>query len=424
MEAAQQPEDRTRARTDPVITPRTDREKTPPEPRPSKPPFWSRIPVILVGTLLLGVGAFYAVSHLAYSAAHEETDDAFVEAHVVSIGPKVSGIVSAVHVVDNQMVTNGQLLFEIDPRDYQARLAQKKATAASAEANRKTYIASFELMRNRLETSRASAAETKAEAEASGALATRGALDLQRSEQLRSQNVASAAELDAARATAQNAAASFTAAKAKAAADASRVTEAEAQLEAARNLLATASAQKEQAAAELESAQFDVSYATLAAPSAGRVTRKAVERGSYVQVGQRVCALVPTNVWVIGNFKETQLAKMRVGQPASIHIDAFPSREYRGHVESVQAGSGARFSLLPPENAVGNFVKVVQRVPVKLVFDEPLDTPNAVGPGMSVVPSVQVSGHPMAQTIVILIAVGIALVIGVLWLWLARRKAA
>jgi len=398
------------------------RRNQPPSPPPAKRSFWTRTPVILIGALLLGIGAFFGISHLAYSAAHESTDDAFIEAHVASLAPKVSGIATAVLFTDNQWVTNGELLVEIDPRDYETRAAQKRASVESAEANRKTYLASYELVRTRVETARASAAQTRAEAEAAKATADRAASDFQRAQQLRQQNVASAAEFDVARAAAENARASFVAAQAKAAADQSRVAEAEAQMEAARNLLATASAQKSLAAAELESAQLDVSYTKIFAPSSGRVARRAVEVGTYLQIGQRICALVPSNVWVVANFKETQLARMRVGQPAVLHLDAFPDRAYRGHVESVQAGSGARFSLLPPENAVGNYVKVVQRVPAKIVFDEPLLTPNAVGPGMSVMPTVEVSTHQLSKAVIVLLAAGISIVIAALWWILARRK--
>jgi membrane fusion protein (multidrug efflux system) len=140
----------------------------------------------------------------------------------------------------------------------------------------------------------------------------------------------------------------------------------------------------------MEQAQLDVSYTKVAAPVDGRVTRRIVEKGAYVQTGESLLALVPTNVWVVANFKETQLAHMRPGQPVRIRVDACSKRDFKGKVDSLQAGTGARFSLLPPENAVGNYVKVVQRVPVKIVFDEPLDPQMDIAPGMSVEPEVKV----------------------------------
>ena len=140
----------------------------------------------------------------------------------------------------------------------------------------------------------------------------------------------------------------------------------------------------------VEAARLDLSYTKIAAPGAGRIAHKNVSPGDYVQIGQNLMALVPSTVWVTANFKETQLAHMRAGQPADIAIDAYPSITFHGHVESFQPGSGAAFSLLPPENATGNYVKIVQRVPVKIVFDDALDPNRPLGPGMSVVPTIKV----------------------------------
>ena len=137
-------------------------------------------------------------------------------------------------------------------------------------------------------------------------------------------------------------------------------------------------------------AQLDLSYTKLYAPESGRITRKSVEPGSYVQVGRTLFSIVPDRVWVVANFKETQLRHMRPGQPATVQVDAYPDKLFRGHVDSIQAGSGAAFSLLPPENATGNYVKVVQRVPVKIVIDETADPQHVLGPGMSAVPEVRV----------------------------------
>jgi membrane fusion protein (multidrug efflux system) len=147
-----------------------------------------------------------------------------------------------------------------------------------------------------------------------------------------------------------------------------------------------------------------LSYTKIFAPCDGRVTRKAVETGNYVQVGQQLMSIVPTNVWVVANFKESQLKKMRTNQPVLVEIDALGGKKFRAHADSVQAGSGAAFSLLPPENATGNYVKVVQRVPVKIIFDEALPAGHTIGPGLSVAPDVQVSPFALPEWAVGLLA--------------------
>ena len=166
-------------------------------------------------------------------------------------------------------------------------------------------------------------------------------------------------------------------------------------------------AQFRQAQTNVQSAQLDLSYTKIFAPGDGRVTRKAVEPGDYVQTGQTLLSIVPSEVWVVANFKETQLKHMRPGQPALVEIDAL-GKSLRAHVDSVQAGSGARFSLLPPENATGNYVKVVQRVPVKILFDEPLPADHTIGPGLSVAPSVRVSGFEIPGWAIALLALVLA----------------
>jgi membrane fusion protein (multidrug efflux system) len=175
--------------------------------------------------------------------------------------------------------------------------------------------------------------------------------------------------------------------------------------------------------AAIQQTELNLSYTKIFAPEDGRVTKKAVEPGDYVQVGQNLFALVTPERWTTANFKETQLREMRPGQRAEVTVDAYPDHPLRGHVDSIQAGSGARFSLMPPENATGNYVKVVQRVPVKIVLDEQPDVQRALGPGMSVVPTVTVSDG--AGAIITVISIGIALAIGVIVgaaLWIGRVR--
>jgi membrane fusion protein (multidrug efflux system) len=152
----------------------------------------------------------------------------------------------------------------------------------------------------------------------------------------------------------------------------------------------TAGATVQQAEAKLRQAELNLSYTQVAAPEDGRVTRRVVEQGAYIQPGQALMAIVPRRYWVIANFKEIQLTHMRPGQPVEVGVDAYPGRTFKGHVESIQSGAGARFSLFPPENATGNYIKVVQRVPVKILLDDLPGNDLALGPGMSVVPTVRV----------------------------------
>ena len=214
---------------------------------------------------------------------------------------------------------------------------------------------------------------------------------------------------DAARSAADSAAAQLSAAQKKAATAQAQVVEAQSrvlqaqgviqtaqtapqQIASAQAQVKTAQAMVTEAQAELTAAQQQLSYTTITARVAGRVTRKSVQPGQYVEAGQTICAIVEPNVWVTANFKETQLTHMHQGQLVDIWVDAYPGRSFRGRVASIQAGTGARFSLMPPENATGNFVKVVQRVPVKITFTEDPAAQQLLGPGMSVTPRVHIAG--------------------------------
>ncbi|MGO8835847.1 MAG: HlyD family secretion protein [Limisphaerales bacterium] len=334
---------------------------------------------------LLYVALFYLNSFLT----QESTDDAFIEGHVVSVAPRVAGQVLTVRVLDNQFVHSNDLLVEIDPATYAMTTAQKQSSADAQESSYKAALAALDLMSVKVVTAQATADQSKADADAAAATDARAQADFQRNQELRNQNTISAQEFDAAQAAAREADANLIAARQKAAADASKISEARAQLDATKAAVGMALAQFRQAQTTVQSAQLDLSYTKIFAPADGRVTRKAVEAGDYVQTGQTLLSIVPNDVWVVANFKETQLKHMKPGQRAMVSIDAL-DRSFAAHVDSVQAGSGAAFSLLPPENATGNYVKVVQRVPVKIVFDEPLPADHTVGPGLSVVPDVSV----------------------------------
>jgi len=358
-------------------------------------------------TGVLAVLLFFGLDYLVTALTHESTDDAFIEGHVVSIAPRISGQVSAVHVLDNQMVHSNELLVGIDPADYSTAAAQKQSSADAQEANYTAFLAALDLMSVKVATAEATADQSKADADAAQATDARAQADFQRSQELRKQNTISQQEFDAAQAAVREADANLAAAKQKAIADVSKIKEAKAQLDATKAAVGMALAQFRQSQANVQEAQLDLSYTKIYAPCDGRVTRKSVEPGDYIQTGQTLFSIVPGDVWVVANFKESQLKKMKPGQLALVEIDAL-GKSLRAHVDSIQAGSGARFSLLPPENATGNYVKVVQRVPVKILFDEPLPADHVLGPGLSVAPGVRVSRFEIPGWAIALLAVVLA----------------
>jgi membrane fusion protein (multidrug efflux system) len=329
--------------------------------------------IVVVTALAVAAAAGY---YLRFIAPYETTDDAFIESYVTFVSPRVSGPVVKLLARDNQRVKAGDVLLEIDPRDYQALVDQAGADLATANS----HVLQAEA---KVIVDQAKADQQNAAVPAAQAIAGRAEADRERYESVESQAV-SRSQLDLAKAQARSAAAEVEVARNQAKA-------AVAQVELDRADVETSRAQVQQAQTRLQQAQLQLSYTTVVAPRDGRVTRRSVEQGAYVQTGQALLALVPDEIWVVANFKETQLERMRPGQPVRIRVDAYPRREFKGKVDSVQAGSGALFSLLPPENAVGNYVKVVQRVPVKIVFDEAVDLSQFnLAPGLSVQPKVRV----------------------------------
>ena len=357
--------------------------------------------------LALAVLLYFGLEILADIFTHETTDDAFIAGHVVSLAPRIAGQAVAVHVLDNQLVRSNELLVEIDPADYAIAVAQKSAAAVSQGANLRTMIAAYELMRAKVATAEAAARKARADADASAATAKKARADFDRAADLRRQNTISQQEFDAAQAADTKAQADWKSNQENAAEQASKVDEANRTLDAAFAEKDMALAQFNEAETNVLAARLNLSYTKILAPADGRVTRKAVEAGDYLQAGQQILSLVPAAVWVVANFKESQLENMVVGQPVAMAIDALGGRKFRAHVDSIQAGSGAAFSLLPPENATGNFVKVVQRVPVKIVFDEPLPAEKVIGPGLSVTPSVAVSKFILPAWAMALIALAL-----------------
>ena len=332
-----------------------------------------RVILVRVGALILAAATYWFISNAGY----ETTDDATVEAHVIQVSPKISAHVKAVHFDDNYQVKRGDLLIELDPRDYEVG-SRERGCEPGIGAKQADRIAK----RNR--TSRKPGlGQVKADLASAQATAENAESDFNRNEQLYKTHVIDRREYDASAAQAKSAAANVESAS-------KRVASQEAQVRLASAQYVTASAEEKQAETQVQQAELQLSYTRIFAPFDGRVTKKSVEPGNYVQPGQTLFSLVPPDVWVVANFKETQLKKMKVGQSVSVRVDAMPGRDFKAHVESFQVGTGSRFTLLPPENATGNFVKVVQRVPVKIVFDEPPADLERLWAGESVEPKVDV----------------------------------
>lgn len=316
-----------------------------------------------------------SIYYVQFVLPFESTDDAFVEGHVTAVAAQVSGRVAQLLVEDNQEVKEGDLLLQIDPRDYEARLAQAQANLTAAHSQ-------LEQAKSQFSAAQATAQEARAGLAAVEAQAAYASTNLSRLETIGVSGV-SQDQIDAAGTQARATSADVLVAR-------SKIGAADAQVALAQANIATAEANIGQSEAAVRQAELNLSYTKVTAPGAGRVTRRVVEQGNYIQPGQSLLAIVPKNIWVIANFKETQLTRMRPGQPAFVEVDAYPQFEFKGHVDSIQNGAGARFSLFPPENATGNYIKVVQRVPVKIVLDDMPESQLALGPGMSVVPKVRV----------------------------------
>ena len=322
------------------------------QPKKEKPKGIKRTVTGIVVAAVLVLAGVYIHNEMQY----ESTDDAYVETTTVNVAPRVSGQIEDVFVTDNQHVKEGDLVAIIDDADYKIKLEQADS--------------SFEKIKLDQQNARAN----QAAAESNIKLAKK---DLDRYKNLYEQGAVSKQTYDSAKVNYDNAQASLTQANQALFSDKSGKTVADANLR-------TAKAAKDKAA-------LDLSYTKIYAPQSGTVSSRRVEKGMYVTAGSPLFTLVPENVWVVANFKENQLRGMKPGQVVDIKIDTYPNKVFKGKIDSIQRASGAKSSLFPPENAVGSFVKIVQRIPVKIVFTENID-PNEynIVPGMSVVPKVKV----------------------------------
>jgi membrane fusion protein (multidrug efflux system) len=305
---------------------------------------------------------------------YESTDDAFVDARIVPISSQVAGKIVAVAVTDNQRVDAGATLFRIDDRDYCAAVDEAKALVEQADATIANIGARISAQQDRIAQAKRKVTEARA------------ALTFAQEQNVRAQDLEKhgAGTVEAA----QQSASALKERQAAYDAAVESQTAATKQIQVLKTQQEAARASRDKALAQQEEAEVNLARTVIKAPVDGFVTKLTAAKGAYAQPGQTLIMFVPVKMWVTANFKETQLDLMRPGQPAEISIDAYPGRTFHGHVDSIQAGSGAAFSLLPPENATGNYVKVVQRVPVKISFDKRADV--YIGPGMSVVPTVKV----------------------------------
>ncbi len=326
--------------------------------------------------LMVMAAAVYGAFRLVYSFSHESTDDAYVSGVIVPVSPEVRGRVVNVYVTDNQHVDAGAALLDIFPQDYADAAKERSHAVSTLTAEQVELRASLTQKEKALGQTQASLSATIAEE----SLAEK---ELKRYERLVKEEAASRSQYDHVESRWKVAHARFEAA-------AAAVAEAEGAIEAARARLNTQAFRIREAETSHRLAQLNFKRTALPAPISGRIAKKNVDPGKYVQPGQPLLSIVEENTWVIANFKETQVGKMAVGQPVEVEVDAYPGIIFKGHIDSLQPGTGAAFSLLPPENATGNFVKVVQRLPVKIVMDSPFDPVHPLWPGLSVVPTVDV----------------------------------
>ena len=338
-------------------------------------PRWKKLLYWTGGGVLAVVLIAGAIFYYLWSSQFVTTDDAFVDGYVSRVSAQVSARVEKLLVQDNQEVKAGQVLLELDPRDYQARVDQARASLGQAKA-------ALQQAQSQVAVQQANVDQAAAQARVEEATLGQTQQDLARYQALDPRAIA--------RQTVQNTSQGVKAGQARVAAAHQAVASARAQVQAAMGQVEASRAQVGQAQAQLDTALLNLSYCEIRASVDGRVTQRTVDVGNYVSPNQALLAVVPSEVWVTANFKETQLGHMQVGQKVRIHVDAFPGVDFEGQVNSFQRGSGTVFSTLPAENATGNYVKVVQRLPVKITFDGEPWKQYQLAPGLSVEPRVTV----------------------------------
>lgn len=377
--------------------------------------------------LSVGIGALLLIAGIVfwrYSAVRESTDDAQIDASILPVSPRVGGTIAVIHVHDNQEVEAGTVLVELDAADYRVALAKAQAeydealadakaaqtgvpiSSVNTSGNVSVAEAGLAAAKQEVVSAHARLQAAQARLREAEALHVRASRDLDRMKLLIAKDEVSQQQYDSASTAEAQSTAVLESARAEVAEAEQQVQVAEShvhqadagvrmagtgpqQLEATQARAASAEAKVQRAKAALDQAKLNLEYTRIKASVRGVISKKSVEVGQVVQPGQPLFSLVLLdNIWVTANFKETQLKRMRPGQPVVIEVDGYGGREYRARVDSISPATGARFSLLPPENATGNYVKIVQRVPVKIVFEQGQDAEHVLRPGMSVTPTV------------------------------------
>ena len=349
--------------------------------------------VIIVLVTLLVLGGIW-LWH--YEHTHVSTDDAYTAGHTHMVSPRVAGLVLERWVDDNQQVRAGDLLVKIDPRDYEVALQRAQAGLDQAKANILTSQAAVDQAKAGVEQAEAQVAQARAQTTQAGAQYQVAGVNYGRNSALftKDTRAVAQADVDTTKSNLDATKGAFDAAKANVQAAEASATAAKAMVQSREAELVVAQAQVENAQAQYDNAKLQLSYCWVLAPVDGRVSRRTVETGQQLSAGQAVMSVTPNVTWVLANYKETQLSHIRVGQRVEIPIDAFKDHgPFTGRVDSIQNGSGATYSLLPPDNATGNFTKIVQRVPVKIVFDKDSiqGWEDLIVPGLSCEPNVDLS---------------------------------
>ncbi len=344
---------------------------------------------MIVFAVLAIVGALSVFFYMRYKSTHISTDDAFIDGHIHTIAPKISGTVKSIYVDSNQYVKAGDILVEIAPVDYEVKENEAASAVNAEKAKLAEREAGIDASRKMLAELAARMGAAKANLQLQEANLRQAETDIRRAESLFKKEAISKEKYDRTRTEYDVSTAQVKASK-------ELLKQAEVALETQKAVVKQAEAAKvtqaslvKQGEAVLDSARLNFGYTKIYAPTDGYVTKKSVEVGNQIQPGQPLMAVVPlTDIYVTANYKETQLEKVRPGQRVDITVDTYPGKVFKGKVDSIMAGTGSVFSLFPPENATGNFVKVVQRIPVKIVFDQDTDPQHVLRMGMSVGPTV------------------------------------
>ncbi|MGB9716187.1 MAG: HlyD family secretion protein [Thermodesulfovibrionales bacterium] len=343
---------------------------------------------IILGSILM-IGAIVIFFYLRYKSTHITTDDAFVEGTIHTIAPKVSGTVKSVYVRDNQFVRENEILLEIDPVDYDVKVKEASSKLNAEKSKLSEIEAKIETSKKQLLELQRNIEVAKANLELQEANLKQAETDFKRAENLYKNEAISKERFE-------KATTDYEVAVARTKAASEQLQYAKVALETQKAIIKQAEAAKisqlsfiRQNEASLKAAELNYGYTKIRSPSDGYVTKKSVEKGNQVQAGQPLMAIVPlSDIWIVANYKETQLEKVRPGQKVKIKVDTYPGKTFKGKVESIMAGTGAVFSLFPPENATGSYVKVVQRIPVKILLEEGTDPEHILRIGMSVVPTI------------------------------------